>query len=75
VLDRLDECILKKLREIVAENEKAIGMKEMMQYCKNFKNIYATNEREIKLEILQSLGGLYDGLAFYALHWSYTPSL
>jgi len=23
----------------------------------------------IKLEILQSLGGLYDGLAFYALHW------
>jgi len=29
----------------------------------------------IKLEILQSLGGLYDGLAFYALHWSYAPSL
>jgi len=28
-----------------------------------------------KLEILQSLGGLYDGLAFYALHWSYAPSL
>jgi len=24
----------------------------------------------IKLEILQSLGGLYDGLAFYPLHWS-----
>jgi len=29
----------------------------------------------VKLEILQSLGGLYDGLAFYALHWSYAPSL
>jgi len=28
-----------------------------------------------KLEILQSLGGLYDGLAFYALHWSYAPLL
>jgi len=28
-----------------------------------------------KLEILQSQGGLYDGLAFYALHWSYAPSL
>jgi len=23
-----------------------------------------------KLEILQYLGGLYDRLAFYALHWS-----
>jgi len=32
-------------------------------------------ENMIKLEILQSLGGLYDGLAFYALHWSYAPSL
>jgi len=30
---------------------------------------------KFKLEILQSLGGLYDGLAFYALHWSYAPSL
>jgi len=30
---------------------------------------------KLKLEILQSLGGLYDGLAFYALHWSYAPSL
>jgi len=30
---------------------------------------------EVKLEILQSLGELYDGLAFYALHWSYAPSL
>jgi len=28
----------------------------------------------LKLEILQSLRGLYDGLAFYALHWSYEPS-
>jgi len=24
----------------------------------------------IQLEILQSLGGMYDGLAFYPLHWS-----
>jgi len=30
---------------------------------------------QIKLKMLQSLGGLYDGLAFYALHWSYAPSL
>jgi len=29
----------------------------------------------LKLEILQSLGGLYYVLAFYALHWSYAPSL
>jgi len=33
------------------------------------------NTKHRKLEILQSLGGLYDGLAFYALHWSYAPSL
>jgi len=31
----------------------------------------AEGKRSIyKLEILQSLGGLYDGLAFYPLHWS-----
>jgi len=30
---------------------------------------------QTELEILQSLGGLYDGLAFYLLHWSYAPSL
>jgi len=44
------------------------------------KNYYITYKvlnykKYLKLEILQSLGGLYDGLAFYALHWSYAPSL
>jgi len=33
------------------------------------------SRRRKKLEILQSLGGLYDELGFYALHWSYAPSL
>jgi len=32
-------------------------------------NIGLYEENERKLEILQSLGGLYDGLAFYPLHW------
>jgi len=41
--------------------------------------LFGNKERNLtkkeKLEILQSLGGLYDGLAFYALHWSYASSL
>jgi len=28
------------------------------------------NKTKLELEILQSLGGLYDGLAFYPLPWS-----
>jgi len=36
--------------------------------------IFNAEERNLtkkaKLEILQSLGGLYDGLAFNPLHWS-----
>jgi len=33
-------------------------------------NLLFDNTEHRKLELLQSLGGLYDGLAFYALHWS-----
>jgi len=46
-----------------------------VSYIKCVHVLSVSVEIELKLEILQSLGGLYHGLAFYALHWSYAPSL
>jgi len=36
----------------------------------NFDRLPRWGQNMKKLEILQSLGGFYDGLAFYPLHWS-----
>jgi len=67
--------LVKKLMPIYIPNEE-ISFEELSGWVQyQFHSIDVSNLKQnplllIKLEILQSLGGLYDGLAFYPLHWS-----